>query len=418
MRFSLGFLFVFSVVFLVVFSPVFFREWPLGVDSYFVAGHVRDGVVPVGYPPLFFWLVGVLPWGLWVMVAVPLVLSFLLCLEAGLIADLLWGREKKCCGRGVFDGKTLGSRVKKGSVGEVVFGWLESHPARLTAFLCFVFPIFLYRGMVFEEDLLGLVLCFAGVFFLARYFYDGRSWDFVGVVVFFLLGLLAWRGALLFWLFAGCLSWKRKWLVLWWVALALGALGLWLSGACLWCFIPVPNFTVLEGLPGLPWGVVSGWLFGLVSVFAVRRGGFLAWLVGFFFLLGCYMSRFVFVGVVPLAVGLFFVLRDCRRDRVLFLLSCCLTSGLLVGAGFLLSVLPDGQVMDDVGGVVRECGGSCVSNEWRFGHWIDFLGGEAEFSPLGNVDDLEGGGCPFVLGNCSLNFSLVRVFPSFCLFRR
>jgi len=393
---------VFLVLGVLVFSPLFFRL-PPGTDPYFIAGYVRSGSVPSMYPPMFFWLMSFFPFSMLLMKITPIILSLCCALAAGLLAEKLINYY----GVPLFNGFKQGSNPKNG-VSERLVSWFYSNPGWLTSFLCFGVPLFVYRGSFFEEDLLGLFFCLIGLMFLVEYFEENDLDCLKALTGCFVLGLLAWRGALLFVLFAGLLGFRRKWLLGFLVIVVAG-----LASSIVFFGvnpIPVPVFHVWEGLPGVL-SVAPSLTFALVGLRAVKVfDGFPRYLALFFGGLAFYVSRFQFLALFPLVALSVLVSREWSTEKVvwgfelnpkLLFVEVFLVSGLIVGPVFLMGVVPTQEQWNCLEQVVGVTGSEGIANEWRFGHWINFLGGSAEFSPLHNFDDIPGSNASWVLSGCN-----------------
>jgi len=398
-------------------SAVWLRPWPADTDPYFLAWHIKNGSVPVGYPFAFFSLMGVLPWNDVYMRLVPVLLCFAAALATGFIADLLLGGF----GEGKLEPLRQGSEVKKGWFSELVSGVLWREPGWAAAFLVYGFPVFGFRFGVFEEDLLGIVLCLGGLFFALSWFLDrGGAEDLALSCVFFLLALMTWRGSVFFLLCVGLLGVLKesKRVLLVFVAVALVAA--WFFGVGV-SSVPVPSFSGAgENLPGL-YMMIPALLIGLLGLWVLKEASLelRLWSV-FFLVLGAWVAKFLLWCVFPLAVLMVMLLRAVRVERRLFVLQVFMVSGVLVAAGSLWNAPPSAERMEGVRSAVAVTGSDLVANEWSLGHDVLWFGGNPEFSPLDNWDDIERSNASWVLGNCTRykEFRLVGNYSLFCLFAR
>ena len=393
-------LFVFTTLCL---SPLFFREWPPGTDPYWTAKNLENGIKPPGYPPGFFLLMGFLPWHPIYMTIYPILMTFFLALEAGFLTQYFITNH----GDGTYEPKPPDSTRKQGKVAKFIKPLLQKHPGWLASFLVFGFPVFIFRNGFFEEDLLGMVFALAGVYFVAKCFYEDKqegSHLFLAAMFFF-IAVSIWRGAVFFVLLsglAGLLKQRKRELLLFLLVgtVLAGIYTMDMNG------VPVPNLKVSEALPGVIY-LVPGLLFGLLGVYSLR---FMDWFqriyAGGFFLLACYMARFCFLSVPFLAFGMVLFLRAARPDKAAFVVNVFMVSGVIVGLGWLFIVVPSAELMEDLSVAIELSGGEAIANEWRFGHWINYLGGNAEFSPLYNADDIPGSNASWVLGDCSMVFEM------------
>lgn len=413
------FLLVLAGLCLLVFVVLCFR-WPPGTDPYYIAWHVENNLFP-NIHFLFYFLMGLIPLPiLFLMRFVPVVLMFVFCLVGGLISNKLLSYYMP-----FFHGRTLGSSTILGGVSE----WLGVAPGFLTGFLFFGFPLFIYKGAFFEEDLLGLILGFLAVFFVIDFYFTGKSrGGLLWCVLFLLVGVFVWRGLVFFFPFFWLLGFKRR--EFFWFSLPLlaGVIFLVLNPSV----FPFPAFHVSEGWPGVL-TMVYAWGFGVAGFKAAKCfPGFLRLLVVWFGLIGLYLARFQLVSVLPLGVGVFFLLfdwsvgvgvvREWRGlvfDRVRSFLNMFFLVGLFVGFGVLaFMVVPSESQMSCLGEVVGVAGGEEIVNEWRFGHWLLFLGGRPVFSPLSNWDYIGNSSVGWVLCGCGrVDCPVVLNCSSFCLFR-
>jgi len=405
-------LFVFN---LVVLSPALLRSWPADTDPYFLAAHIRAGTVPSGYPFGFFFLMGLVPWSDWLMRVYPVIMAFCAALCVGFIADLLVGKHAI--------GKSEPITPPSGGIKErfdVFFSrCLWEEPGWIAAFLVYGFPVFGFRFGIFEEDLLGMVVCLAGLYFALKYFRDGHTDELVLSSMLFLIGLMVWRGSILFLLCAGLLGVLRKdrHLLLGFVALSL--LGVWLFGFGL-SSLPVPGFTVGDNMPGI-YMLLPTLCVGLLGLWMLKEAALELRLWTVFFLLpGLYLAKFLTFSVFPLAVLMVLFFRAASPKRRLFLLEVLMISGSLVAMSSLWNAVPDQHLMDSMQSVASITGGEPIANEWRFGHWLSWFGANPQFSPLSNWDDINNSNASWVLGNCTKYGSLrfVENYSSFCLMAR
>lgn len=387
---------VLLVVLCVALVLLVFSRSPVGTDSYWIASLVRDGGwEDLSRPTFFFALNSVL-----FKLGVPLFFLVRVVPVVGVFACfssmVLLARKVLSHYKSEFVGLGRGFWCKFGIPDEFFLG-----------LLCFGFPVFWYRGLVFEEELFGIAFCLLSLFFVFDWIEGRSSW--VLPLFCFVVGLGFWRGAVFFLPVFGLLGLQenRRWLSF---LLPLSVVGV--ACAVVGGFFPVASFGVAEGLPGV-FTVVYAWGFGVLGLVLFRSSNRFFWGLGLLALPGLYVSRFVLLGVFGLAFGVFWLALDLRGWRRVWrglelvfdggsFLRMFFIVGVLVGVGvFLFRMVPFPGQLECMEDVVVLSGGGLVGNEWQYGHWLRWFGGVPEFSPLSNSDDLEASNASCLLGECS-----------------
>lgn len=257
-------------------------------------------------------------------------------------------------------------------------------------------PCFLTRFFMFEDDLLGIVL---GLLFLVLFF-EKKYFTMVFVS---LIGIFTWTPFILFMLFPLVYEAAKK------------NIGFALTGAIVISIFNPPDFLVMEHYIGIV--VAPIFLFLLMFGFDyLRKASFDLKVSGLYFgLMGLVTAKYLWLGVPFLcfATGMWFK-EHGKLDWIPYLV----LFGLLYSGYFVWNAIPTEQNIVDVQNIVGITKNDVVNNDWTFGHWLRYYGGNPRFDnslPVANQSFVNASG--WVLTTQNVSCPLIENLSSFRLYQ-
>lgn len=318
----------FFILFLATFLPFFvyfFRPDLMGADGYyFLAGICQMGV-EIETPPLFYLVLQGLPCNILVLKAL------LFC----------------CC---------FGSVLALASMGRL---YSEKHGWK-AGLMGFLSPLMVFEFAKFENDAFGYVFLFWAAYFFLRGLAEGNKWKNYSIsllLIFISCGF--WYGGL-FYLIAFSVS------SLFFLCASLGFV--FAMGKKL-----LTELVGLEGVSENEPGIGLAYLFGLNLCFTKAPREIFPLLV-IFYLVATVNSKFAILAVPFAVVGFLHFFEWIKWEQVKEIIPYVCFS-LAIAWGFSLLLLPPlphyWQAIDYAVDLNAE-----VQNDWSFGHWVEWRGGE------------------------------------------
>ncbi len=242
------------------------------------------------------------------------------------------------------------------------------HPKKgyLAALFSFLSPALLFNASKFENDSFAVPFLVWACFFFTRARISKNKWDDVVCLTLVCVAGLFWYGAIYFLL-----------------VFAVTSAVIFLAGAAAWVLLSddiignlVPNFSVVEQLPGTGLFLVFGSVFFISQIPAAIMAPALG-----FFALGVIKMKFAWFMAPYLAIGVLCFYENTKFDKNRFfrgvknnLVSTCVV--LVVVWGIVLVVHPPYQHQwDAVDYAIAESPNGFVWCDWSYGYWVLFRGG-------------------------------------------
>ncbi|RLJ04423.1 MAG: hypothetical protein DRP08_01785 [Candidatus Aenigmatarchaeota archaeon] len=264
--------------------------------------------------------------------------------------------------------------------------WGAKEPLWAVALL-FGAPLLVFRLSIIEDDLIGLALCFWGLYFWVKYWnarLPSNHSDTKAMQVkttysslcfaLILAGLLFWRGA---YVFIALLvldfgaRWKHTWPGKAWLIAAMGAL-------CL--HLPIPSLSIGEHVPFIAFPI--GMLILIAGVPEIREKWVptsLRTTAIFFVGLALLMGKFLVLGAIPLAVLTERVVQERnKKDTVLPVIAAVM----VLSAWMVWAAPPSELEMQTIASVKSITGNALIANDWELGHWLTYQGANPAYTPL------------------------------------